>query len=68
MSIIMSQKENLKRKYEMNENCMNVIQAICIRIRIYVPEKIDLANPLPLVDLTNVFLKVRNMIKGLIEL
>ena len=68
MSIIMSQKENLKRKYEMSENCMNVIQAICIRIRISVPEKIDLANPLPLVDLTNVFLKVRNMIKGLIEL
>ena len=68
MSIIMSQKENLKRKYEMNESYMNVIQAICIRIRISVPEKIDLANPLPLVDLTNVFLKVRNMIKGLIEL
>ena len=64
----MSQKENLKRKYEMNESYMNVIQAICIRIRISVPEKIDLANPLPLVDLTNVFLKVRNMIKGLIEL
>ena len=52
----------------MNESYMNVIQAICIRIRIYVPGKIDLANPLPLVDLTNVFLKVRNMIKGLIEL
>ena len=52
----------------MNESYMNVIQAICIRIRISVPEKIDLANPLPLVDLTNVFLKVRNMIKGLIEL
>ena len=64
----MSQKENLKRKYEMNESYMNVIQAICIRIRISVPEKIDLANPLPLVDLTNVFLKVRNMMKGLIEL
>ena len=64
----MSQKENLKRKCEMNESYMNVIQAICIRIRISVPEKIDLANPLPLVDLTNVFLKVRNMIKGLIEL
>ena len=64
----MSQTENLKREYEMNESYMNVIQAICIRIRISVPEKIDLANPLPLVDLTNVFLKVRNMIKGLIEL